>query len=151
MENFKNVDDVLEFVVTAEQKAFNLYTKLATQSRSSAMSSVFEQYAGDAMRHKMQIEKIKHEKSFSIPEGLLARLKPNDYIVKNEFSRDINYIDALSLAIERAKAQYKLYIHLSEHGHGDDEKKMLHSMAVSVADHNTRFEIEHDAYIASLN
>ncbi len=143
---FKNVEDLIEFLVNAEQKAFNLYTKLATQSNNKEMVHIFTEYAKDAMKHINRLKEVKKDKllSFSVED-----ISPDKFVVPNEYPIHISYLDALSLAIKREKSQYKLYSLIASKCEEKGTKEIFTSMAKVVATHNLRFEVEYDEYAAT--
>ena len=145
---FNTVDDILEFAANAEQKAFNLYTKLAAQSKNKEMITVFSEYAKDAMNHRKQLETFKKDKVLNID---VANLSPQNYTVTNDFPLQMSYMDALSLAIKREKALYKLYNKISSRSAEPEMKKFFSSMAQVVAGHNVRFEVEYDEYSMAVS
>lgn len=151
MENFKSIDEVLDFAIESEQKAFNFYTKLANQSRNNEMREVFEEFAREEMGHKARLTEIKQTKVFSVSEQDVTDLKISDYVVQNEHSANITYQDALVLAMKREKAAYNLYTKLATKAPNDELKVLFQSLAQEEAKHKLRFELEYDEYVLREN
>ena len=149
MNNLRTINDVLNFAIESEQKAFNLYTKLANQSKNTEMQETFLKYASDAMRHKIRLDNIKKNKELSKNEGRreLRCFHPNEYKVPNTYSRDINYDDALKLAMKREKAGYKLYNTLAKNAPNTELKNLFLSLAKDDANHKLHFEIEYENFV----
>ena len=55
MEEFKSVDDILNFAVQNEQEAVDFYAGLALQARNEEMKKVFTQFAQEEMGHKSKL------------------------------------------------------------------------------------------------
>ncbi len=148
MDEFKTADDVIEFALNAEQKAFNLYTKLANQSLNPNMRKVFQQFAREAMRHKKKLNELKNNQNYLDEDGnsKINTLQKNNFVVKNVFDENIKYDDALSLAIKREKASFRLYVKLAELAPDNDTRKIFLKMAQENANHHLRFDLEFEEY-----
>ena len=81
----------------------------------------------------------------------ITDLKIADYVVDTELSTDMDYQQALIVAMKREKAAFSLYTNLS--GIVDDPKlsAVFQALAQEEAKHKLRFEIEYDQNILSEN
>src|SRR4030065_225682 len=109
MKEFKHVDDILVFAIGQEQKAVDFYTDLAKEARSEDMKKVFIEFAGEEIRHKQRLTRIREEGVFSMPRQHVTDLKIGDYIVDVKPSGKMSYEETLILAMKREKAAFKLY------------------------------------------
>ena len=118
MKEFKNVDEILVFAIEQEQKAVDFYTGLAKEAHSEEMKKVFLEFAGEEIKHKQRLTRIREEGVFSMPKQLVADLKIGDYIVDVKASGKLSYEDALVLAMKREKAAFRLYSMQVMHANG---------------------------------
>jgi rubrerythrin len=138
------VNDALGFAIEKEIEANKFYTELAKRMEDSAMRGVFEELAKEELGHKAKLEAIRAgEFQMAQPEKVQS-LNIADYVVDVEPKPDMDYIDALVVAMKKEKAAYRLYSDLAEHVDNEELKDTFLWLASEEARHKLRFEIEYD-------
>jgi rubrerythrin len=97
------------------------------------------------------LQKIKDEGVFDMDVEQVRDLKIADYVVAGKPSDDMEYADALTLAMKREKAAFKLYTTLAERTGIPEIKKTFQALAVEESKHKLRFELEYDEYVMRDN
>jgi len=120
MKEFNSVDDILEFAIDQEQRAIDFYSELAKSARSQEMKEVFLEFAGEEMKHKQRLTKIREEGVFTMPKEHVQDLKIGDYVVTAEPRPDMSYEEALVIAMKREKSAFKLYTNLAQRAPNED-------------------------------
>jgi rubrerythrin len=151
MKEFKNVDEILDYAIMAEQEAVDFYSNLSAQSKNAQMKTVFLEFAQEEMKHKSRLLGIRESKSFKMTDEKVRDLKISDYIVDVKPSPDMTYSDALVLAMKKEKNAFRLYLLLSEESADIVMKALFLSLAQEESKHKLRFEIEYDEYILREN
>ena len=151
MKTFNSVDEILDFAMKSEQDAVDFYTSLADKMQNEEMKAVFLQFAQEEVGHKARLQKIKDEKIFDMEIEKVNDLKISDYVVTAKPSEDMEYSDALVLAMKREKAAFKLYSKLAERTDHTELKKIFEALAVEESKHKLRFELEYDDYVMREN
>jgi rubrerythrin len=151
MKEFKNVDAILIFAIEQEQKAVDFYSELAKQAQSEEMKKVFIEFAGEEIKHKQRLTRIREEGVFTMPKQQVADLKISDYVVEVKASGKLSYEEALVLAMKREKSAFKLYSNLAERAPNDELKSIFESLAMEESRHKLRFELEYDEYVLREN
>jgi len=151
MKEFKNVEDILDFAIRAEQEAIDFYTGLASRSKNRQMSDVFTEFAEEEMKHKSRLLGIKETKTLILSGEVVRDMKISDYLVDVPASPDMNYADALVLAMKKEKNAFRLYIFLSEEISDPVMKGLFQTLAQEEARHKLRFEVEYDEFILREN
>jgi rubrerythrin len=151
MKEFKHVDEILVFAIEQEQKAVEFYTGLAKEAHSEEMKKVFLEFAGEEIRHKQRLTRIREEGVFTMPKQLVADLKIGDYIVDVKASGKLSYEEALVLAMKREKSAFKLYTNLAERAPNDELKEIFETLAMEESRHKLRFELEYDEHVLREN
>ncbi|HBS86491.1 MAG: hypothetical protein A2W91_19940 [Bacteroidetes bacterium GWF2_38_335] len=151
MEDFKNINDILDFAIKNEQGAVDFYTSLAKNARTEDMRHTFEAFAREEIAHKARLTKIKEEGIFNMPVEIVKTLNISDYIVKTEAKPDMSYEEALVLAMKREKAAFKLYSRLAEKAPDESLKNIFKGLAMEESKHKLRFEIEYDEFVLREN
>ena len=151
MKEFKNVDAILIFAIEQEQKAVDFYTELAREATSEEMKKVFIEFAGEEIKHKQRLTRIREEGVFTMPKQQVADLKISDYVVDVKASGKLSYEEALVLAMKREKAAFKLYSNLAERAPSDELKGIFEALAMEESRHKLRFELEYDEFVLREN
>lgn len=151
MKEFNSVDDILEFAIDQEQRAIDFYSELAKSARSQEMKEVFLEFAGEEMKHKQRLTKIREEGVFTMPKEHVQDLKIGDYVVTAEPRPDMSYEEALVIAMKREKSAFKLYTNLAQRAPNEDLKNVFQSLAIEESKHKLRFELEYDEHVLREN
>ena len=151
MKTFNSIDEILDFAMKSEQDAVDFYTALADKMQNEEMKAVFLQFAQEEVGHKARLQKIKDEKIFDMEIEKVNDLKISDYVVTAKPSEEMEYSDALVLAMKREKAAFKLYSKLAERTDHPELKKIFEALAVEESKHKLRFELEYDDYVMREN
>ncbi|MBN1163973.1 MAG: ferritin family protein [Candidatus Krumholzibacteriota bacterium] len=150
MTEFKSVDDILDFAINNEQKAIDFYTGLADRMEIPAVSKLLLEFAGEEKKHKAKLQEIKAGKTLLAVKDRIMDLKIGDYLVDVEGTPDMDYQNALILAMKREKAAFRMYSNLAARVDGDLREIFL-GLAQEEARHKVRFEIEYDEYVLKDN
>ena len=152
MQEFKTIDDILDFAIKDEIRASNLYAGLARKSRSKEMQKVFEQFSKEELGHKKKLETIKKGGKMAPSNTKVQDLKIGDYLVEVKTSRDdLSYQEALIIAMKEEKAAFRLYSDLAARTSDPTAKETFLMLAQEEARHKLRFEIEYDDNILKEN
>ncbi len=151
MDRFNSVNEILDFAMQSEQEAVDFYTSLAAKMKNEEMKATFLQFASEEVGHKARLQKIKDEGVFDMEVERVHDLKISDYVVRARATNDMEYRDALVLAMKREKAAFKLYMKLAESTNDKKLQKVFQALAVEESKHKLRFEIEYDDYVMREN
>jgi len=151
MEKLGSVDEILDYAIAREQEAADFYTDLASKMDRASMKKTFETFAREEQGHKKKLEAIKANKSLMGGEAKVLDLKLSDYLVEVEASSNLEYADALILAMKREKAAFRLYSDLANTTDNEDLRNTLLSLAQEEAKHKLRFEVEYDEHVMTEN
>jgi rubrerythrin len=144
MQNFNSVDELLDFAVAKEEESACFYTNLAQRMQKLHMRQVFEDFAREELGHKAKLLAVKREKLLAPVKEKILDLKIADYVVKGGIRDDMEYQNALVLAMQKEKASFKLYTHLAAATDNVRLRATLLNLAQEEAKHKLRFELEYD-------
>lgn len=147
-----SIAEVLDFAIREEEQAADFYRSLAAKMDRPAMQQVFEDFAREEDGHKAKLERVKAgEKVISAKEKPLD-LKIVDYLVQvDPFREEMDYQQALVVAMKKEKAAYVLYTSLAESTEDPNLKETFQALAQEEAKHKLRFEIEYDEGVLIWN
>jgi len=138
------LEAILEFAIQREEEAHRFYSGLAQTAISPNMSNVFMDFAHEEMGHKAKLLAVKSGAIKLSSDNKTWDLKISDYVVDVEPRDDIDFQEALILAMKREKASYRLYSDLAETVADSEAQKLFLFLANEEAKHKLRFEIEYD-------
>lgn len=142
---------ILDYAISLEQRAVDLYTDLAGKAQNSATKKVFLEYAEEEMSHRKKLEDVvEGEQSISSDEAV-ADLKISDYSVSVELGDAPSYQDILLFAMEQEKLAFRLYTDLAARVPEPEFKELFLALAQEEAKHKLRFEIEYDEHVLTEN
>ena len=151
MRNFNSIDDVLDFAINAEQEAVDFYNQLAINAKTEDMKYVFNSFAQEEIAHKTGLIKIKKEGSFKVESKKITDLKISDYISDVQITPNMNYSEALVVAMSKEKAAFRLYYDLAKYAENVEMRDVFLALAQEESKHKLRFEIEYDEYVLREN
>lgn len=151
MEQWKSVDEILDFAIGQEEQAYQFYTEMAGKMQRAWMKDIFENFAKEELGHKKKLTEVKSGKSLMKSEKKVLDLKISDYITDVEPSSQNDYQEALVIAMKKEKKAFKMYNDLAEATDDDNLKSIFLSLAQEEAKHKLRFELEYDDVIMSEN
>ena len=150
MSKLDSFDDVIDFAIENEMEANQFYVDLAKQMKNPSMREVFEDFAAEELGHKTKLEAIKQSKAIQPAKNVL-NLHIADYVVEVEPGPEMDYQDALVLAMKKEKAAFRLYLDLANQTANEAQKSLFLSLAQEEAKHKLRFEIEYDEIVLKEN
>ncbi|MGO9117657.1 MAG: ferritin family protein [Desulfomonilaceae bacterium] len=151
MQQWKSVDEVLDFAIGQEQEAFQFYTDLSARMDRPWMSEIFKSFAQEELGHKRKLEDIKIGKKLLPSQSKVLDLKIGDYLVDVEPCREMDYQQALIVAMKKEKKAFKMYNDLAAVVEDGSLQAVFMSLAQEEAKHKLRFEIEYDDYVMKDN
>jgi rubrerythrin len=151
MKEFNNIDDVLDFAIEMEQTSIDFYKDLSNKASSQQMKETFLRFVEEEIKHKARLIKIKEEKIFNIGEEKVKELNVSEYVERTEPSPNMNYQEALILAMKREKAAFRLYTKLAQNTSNPELVNLLLNLAQEESKHKLMFEIEYDEVILKEN
>ena len=150
MGDFGSIDEVLEFAIDREIEANQLYKDLAKMVKNKAMRKVFVNFAKEELGHKAKLEAMK-KSQVTVTTEKVADLKIADSLINVEPTADMDYRDAIALAIQKENASFCLYTDLADIVENSEQREIFLSLAHEEAKHKLRFEVEYDEMVLKEN
>lgn len=149
----KTVDEILDFAIQKEQDAADFYTGLADKMDRKHLKQIFLDFAEEEKRHKSKLIAAKDGKIMLSSEKKVQDLGIGDHLtnIDTDAGKELDYQQALIVAMKAEKAAYKLYMDLAEAADKQDVKDLFLGLANEEAKHKLRFEIEYDDAILTEN
>ena len=151
MDQWKTVEEALDFAIKNEEEAYQFYTDLAGKIDRPWMSDIFKGFAKEELGHKKKLEDVKSGKRLVQAKEKVLDLKIGDYLVDVEPTGELDYQQALVLAMKKEKKAFQMYNDLASATDDEDLTQLFLGLAQEEAKHKLRFEIEYDEYVMTEN
>lgn len=151
MQEWKSLNDILEYAIGQEEAAAAFYEELAERVGRPQVRQLLLDFAREEQGHKAKLIEVKQGRSALSGEGRAGNLKVGEYLVDIEPGSTLDYQQALIVAMKREKAAFKLYIDLAAAVEGEELRTTFLGLAAEEAQHKLRFELEYDDAILTGN
>ena len=151
MDSFKTVDHALDFAIGEEEAAQAFYDDLASRVTQPGVKEVLLQFAEEERGHKLKLLDIKSGQKLLSAEKEVTDLKIGDYLVEADATGDVEYQEALIIAMKKEKAAYVMYTNLAAATPDPGVRDVFLGLSREEANHKLRFEMEYDTEVMREN
>ncbi len=148
---FKSVEEILDFAIGKEEEAHEFYMDLAERINKPHVQEMFKKFAQEELGHKAKLLAAKEGKTLKRSESKILDLKIGDNLEDIELTPNMEFQDALIVAMKAEKNAYKLYTQLASQTDDNAAKQTLELLAQEEAKHKLRFETEYDDLVYTEN
>jgi len=146
-----SIDTILDYAIEKEEDARQFYLTLAARMDRENMKKIFEQFAREESSHKVKIQAVKEGKLMLKTVGDVVDLRIADHLEDIDLDSNLDYQQALIVAMKAEKNAYILYNDLANSTSDENLKAMFLGLAQEEAKHKLRFEVEYDDYVLREN
>jgi desulfoferrodoxin-like iron-binding protein len=149
--NFTSVGEILDFAIEKEEEAHQFYLEWAKKLENKALSEQFVLFAGEEKKHKEKLQRVKTGSSFKPAAKQVTDLKIVDYLVDIAPTPEMDYQEALIVAMRREKAAFKFYSDLAAMAPDEGLRETFLALAQEEAKHKLRLETAYEKEIYTEN
>lgn len=146
MLKYKTFEEAVNFAIGREDEGAGFYALFARRVEKPATRSMFEALAAEERRHKSLLAGLRPEQL----RGLKGRTDPsNDPGTSRatRFAPDMDFVDALRLAIEREEEAIQLYSGLRQEAEDATLKKLFADLVEQEQGHREKLQDEYDSVV----
>lgn len=136
--------DVLDFAISGESKAAELYTTMAATAENPWMRKMLEGFAEEEMQHHNKLKAVREGRNALVRE-CIADLGIADKLDDVEPHPDMNYPELLVFAIKKENTSHGLYKRLASVFTEPELQETFLALAEQEAEHKRRFEMEYES------
>ncbi len=151
MEKFNSADAILDFAILREQEAQSFYRELAAKVKGQAMQKLLMDFVAQEARHEAKLKGVKQGRKSLGAGGTVPDLKVSEYLAQSEPKPDMDYQDALTVAMQRERAAFALYSDLAAATDDAELQEVFSALAQEEAKHKLFLEREYDDHVYSEN
>jgi rubrerythrin len=140
-------ENVINFALEKEKEAVTFYEELSAIAKRPNAKAMFESFVKEEKGHVRLLEGVNEENIPEVSSQKPIDLKISDYLIDMAFRPDIDYQDALIIAMKREEKAVQLYEYMLEKAGDPKLKKLLQFMVQEEAKHKLRLETEYDEVV----
>lgn len=147
------VEKIFRCAIVEEERAADFYRYLAREARHADMREVFLDFAREEDAHKAKLLSIQAGQSHLLREDKVVGLGLADQFEDEpiDLGADIDYAQALVIAIKSEQKAYDLYSRLADSTDDAACKSALRGLAREEARHKAQFEREYQEHLRGQN
>lgn len=147
----KAFEEIILFAIRKEVEAATLYETYTNLASSEGVRQMFKDLQSEEQKHKKILENLKKEDVTRYRLKKVPDLKIGDYIQEEDYYPEMNYQEALLLAIKREKNSVRLYRDLSKGAEEPELKKIFLVLSQEESKHKLKLETEYDQRVLTEN
>jgi len=151
MEKFESAEAILDFAIEKEQEAQSFYRELADKVKSQAMRKLLMEFVAQEARHEARLKGVKQGRKSLGVGGKVPDLKVSQYLAPAQPNPEMDYQDALMVAMQRERAAFALYSDLAGSTDDAELQEVFEALAQEEAKHKLFLEREYDDKVYSEN
>jgi len=151
LSRFRSINEIIEYAIEKEQEAHDFYLDWSNRLETPSLKELFASFAGEEMKHKEKLQRVKSGGTFKPSTQKVTDLKIVDYLVDISPTPEMDYQEALIVAMKREKASFRLYSDLAAMAEDEDVKNLFQALAQEEAKHKLRLETEYEKDIYTEN
>lgn len=145
MQKFNNIEDIIAYAIKREEDALKMYVALAEKIRNPQIKKVLQEFATEELQHKqkLQFELLNIGKTSPISTEITI-ITPSEDDIDQDSLIDIDYSDALIVAIRKEEIAFQVYSELASKVQSYELKNVFYQLAEEEVRHKIRFEAEYE-------
>ena len=146
--DMKSVEELLRFAISKEHAAEQFYLQLAAAVTDPATQAVYQSIAKQERRHAEALYLEMMKAGYTVRQEEMtpetADVTASGRLELSDDARNMGYIDALQLAIQKERAAFQLYAQLIGMAANLELRGMLLELAEEEMRHVLQFEREYE-------
>ena len=149
--HFESTEDILQFAIDREIDAQNFYNEWSEKVKNPAIGEMLKGLALQEKGHEEHLKRVKKSGELKPSEKHIVDLKIADYLVDVKPSEDMDYQQALTVAMEREQSSVNLYKTLAKLAPNEEIQNLFLNLVEEEVQHKARLEDEYDENILRDN
>lgn len=136
----KELVSIIEFAIGNEVEAYEFYRDAAGKVKDQTLKETFENLAKEELEHKSFLEKFLKEDVANMEFGDVTNYKIAETLDKPELSVDMDFSEAIALAIKNEEEAMDMYKGLADAAVDEKNKEMFLGLMDMEETHKTQLE-----------
>jgi rubrerythrin len=139
--------DVVAFAIDREKKAEEFYTQCAHKATQPGIKQFFQDMAQEEQRHKQLLTDLDPQSLEDFEPHPPEDLKISDFLVDVQFTPDITYQEALTMAMKKEEKAHAFYQAWEKKCTNEKTSKVFSMLAEEELKHKRKVEEIYDSEI----
>jgi len=148
---FASAEEALNFAIKREIEAARFYTHLSQRMQKREMREALLEMAEEEKSHRDRLIAVRDQGVFQAGVSELPDLKVAEYVEMPEITDDLDYAQALIVAMKREAAARDLYLELARCAPDAALAGIFSRLAEEEGLHKRRFEAEYEERVLEGN
>jgi rubrerythrin len=144
VKKLNSIHNILDFAMSTELKAYELYTDMAAMVENVWMSKALEGFAQEELRHHKKLKAVKAGRKL-LKHDQVSNLDFSEMLEDVQPHPDMEYSELLAFAIRKENLSHRLYNKLASIFSEPHLKETFLRLASEEADHKRRFEMQYQS------
>lgn len=139
-----SVGDVVGFAIQKEENAMDFYRKCSDRATNPGLREFFREMVQEEQRHRDMLRGLDALDLDGIKLQKVEDLQISDYMIDVQFSEDLTYQDALTVAMKREEKAHAFYAGWREKCMSEKAAKLFAILENEEAEHKRKLENLYD-------
>ncbi|MHC4753395.1 MAG: ferritin family protein [Planctomycetota bacterium] len=144
MKKLNSIDEILDFAISGEIKAYELYMDMAAMVENQWICKSIEGMAQEELQHQAKLKAVKARK-IALKREEVDDLGIADTIENIKPQENMDYRELLMFAIKKENVSHGLYSRLALIFPEPELKDIFLKLAKEEAEHKRRFEMQYES------
>jgi rubrerythrin len=148
--DFNSIPEILRFAIGKEKASRQFYLDVAARVKNPVTQSVFEAISKEEKKHieTLELELMKLGVTvFSQNDPHDSQVEWQEHLEMDETAENMDYREAMFIAIQKEKAAFKLYTQVLEMVENPEFRRIFMELAQEEMRHMIQFEREYQAML----
>lgn len=137
-----SMDDVVNFAIEKEEKAMEFYESCAQRAKNPGIKVFFQEMVEEEKRHRDMLKELDPASLDTLKLDRVEDLRISDYLVDVQFTAQITYQEALTVAMKKEEKAHAFY--------SAWQGKCIHEKTAKVFELLAKEEMKHKRRIETL-
>lgn len=147
----RSMKDVVDFAIKREENARDYYQQCRDKAENKGIKEFFQELAEEEEKHRTLLTELDMSESASFAPAQVENLKLSDFMVNADFTPDISYQDALTLAMKKEEKAHAFYAAWKDKCTGSKAAELFEFLAGEEMKHKRKLEDIYDEDILMWN
>jgi rubrerythrin len=141
------MEDVVAFAIDREEKAREFYLNCMEKAKNRGIREFFQEMADEEAHHRdlLKQQDLSGEEAFAPSQ--VEDLRLSDFMVDVQFTPDINYQQALAMAMKKEEKAHAFYAAWKDRCSSENTQKIFEFLAGEELKHKRKIEEIYDSDI----
>jgi rubrerythrin len=147
----RSMKDVVDFAIKREENARDYYLRCKEKAENAGIKDFFQELADEEEKHRVLLTEADTSSDGAFEPAQVENLKLSDYMVDADFTPDISYQDALTLAMKKEEKAQAFYSAWKNRCSSSETAKLFEFLAGEEMKHKRKLEDIYDDEILMWN